>query len=328
MHHVTGHDAGGKSVFLSTDIGDHHRKLVNKSAIANILYSTNQHPVDHNGGVDIKYTRQNERNNTMANKIILVTGATAGIGYETVKAFTRSSNSYHIFLGSRSQKKGDEALQKLQAECQGATNTVEVLQIDVSSDESIEKAFEVVKNSKGRLDVLVNNAGAGFDTEFVQGKISLRECFNRAYDVNVSGANVVTWTFIPLLLKSTQPRLLFVAGLSQMTQAAESYFPTPPQPAGWPKKIDFETIGYRCSKTALSMLMLDWNHKLKEDGIKVFSVSPGFCATGLGGIAEDAWKAMGAGPPSEGGEKIIAVAEGHRDADAGKIIDKVGFIPW
>ena len=118
--------------------------------------------------------------------------------------------------------------------------------------------------------------------------MSLRECFTRAYDLNVAGTNVITWTYIPLLLKSSSPRILFLAGLSHMTQAAESYFPTPAQPAGWPKTIDFETIGYRCSKTALSMLMLDWAHKLRADGVKVFSVSPGFCATGLGNLGADA----------------------------------------
>ncbi|KAI0100873.1 NAD(P)-binding protein [Nemania sp. FL0031] len=261
-------------------------------------------------------------------KVVLVTGANNGIGYETVKAFLQSPNRYHVYLGSRSLEKGKKALEKVQSECPNTTNTVELLQLDLNSDESIERAFEVIKDGRGRLDVLINNAGGGFDGEFLQGKMSLRECFIKAYDLNVAGTNVVTWTFIPLLLKSTEPRILFVAGLSQMTQAAEGYFPTPPQPAGWPKKIDFETIGYRCSKTALSMLMLDWNHKLKEDGIKVFSVSPGFCVTGLGNVGDDVLKAMGAEHPSEGGRRLIAVAEGSRDADAGKILDKVGFLPW
>ncbi|KAM5354716.1 hypothetical protein ACJ41O_001363 [Fusarium nematophilum] len=282
----------------------------------------------------------------MAAKVVLVTGASNGIGYETVKAFLQSPNPYHVFLGSRSLQKGNDVLQQIRAECPGVTNTVELLQLDLNSDESIEKAFEVVKNSYGRVDVLINNAGeqlrvfecckqylsqalgAAFDGEFLQGKISLRECFNKAYDVNVSGTNVMTWTFVPLLLKAAEPRLLFLAGLSQMTQAAEEYFPTPPQPAGWPKKVDFETIGYRCSKTAMSMLMLDWNHKLREDGVKVFSVSPGFCATGLGSVGEEAIAAMGGVHPSEGGQRLLAVAEGSRDADAGKILDKVGFIPW
>lgn len=284
--------------------------------------------------------------NTIAPKVVLLTSATNGIRYETVKAFLQSPNPYHVFLRSRSAKKGESTLQKIQAECPTVSNTVELLQIDLDSDESIEKAFEVVKNGQGRLDILINNAGkqvipnilvfcaklslsgGGFDGEFLQGKTSLRECFNLAYNLNVAGTNVVTWTFIPLLLKSADARILFVAGLSQMTQAAESYFPTPPQPAGWPKQIDFETIGYKYSKTAMSMLILDWNHKLKKDGIKVFSVSPSFCAMGLGGIGEDMMKAMGAEHPSEGGKMLIAVADGHRDADVGKIIDKKGFLPW
>jgi len=63
--------------------------------------------------------------------------------------------------------------------------------------------------------------------------VSLRDCFNKAYDVNVAGTQVMTWIFMPLLLKSTEPRLIFVAGLSSITQASEKYFPTPPQPAGW-----------------------------------------------------------------------------------------------
>ncbi|KAE8348965.1 hypothetical protein BDV28DRAFT_142289 [Aspergillus coremiiformis] len=45
-------------------------------------------------------------------------------------------------------------------------------------------------------------------------------------------------------------------------------------------------IDVRSSKTALNMLMLDWNHKLKADGVKVWGVGPGFLAMGLGGITE------------------------------------------
>jgi len=164
--------------------------------------------------------------------------------------------------------------------------------------------------------------------DFLRGKVSIRECFNKAYNVNVTGTNVMTWTFMPLLLKSSDPRLIFVAGLSHITQAAEKYFPTPPQPAGWPKRIDFETIGYRCSKTALNMLMLDWNHKLKEDGVKVWGVGPGMLVTNLGGAPEMA-KAMGAGHPSAGGQIIQKVVEGERDADVGKVVVKDGGImPW
>ena len=173
----------------------------------------------------------------------------------------------------------------------------------------------------------LKSIGATFDMEFLRGTVSLRECFNRAYDVNVTGAQIVTWTFMPLLLKATDPRLIFVAGLSHMTQVANGeYFPTPPQPAGWPKDIDFETIGYRCSKTALNMAMLDWNHKLKADGVKIWAVGPGHLATNLGNMKEKA-KEMGCQHPSVGGEFLKRVVEGHRDADVGKLVIAKGLIP-
>lgn len=170
--------------------------------------------------------------------------------------------------------------------------------------------------------------GATFDLKYIDGHASLRECFNSAYDVNVTGTTIVTYTFMPLLLQSSDPRLLFVAGLSQMTVAAKEYFPTPPQPAGWPKPtLSFETIGYRCSKTALNMLMFDWNHKLKADGVKVWSVGPGMLATNLGGKPELV-KAMNLEHPGKGGRLMRDVVEGARDADAGQVITyDGGFIP-
>ena len=102
-----------------------------------------------------------------------------------------------------------------------------------------------------------------------------------------------------------------------------------PVAAGWPKSPPHEPIGYRCSKTALSMLMLDWRWKLKEDGVKVFSVSPGFCLTGLGNLGEDRMRAMGAvRTAKQGAAAIFSVAEGHRDNDSGNIIDDEGIVPW
>lgn len=130
---------------------------------------------------------------------------------------------------------------------------------------------------------------------------------------------------MPLLLKSPDPRLIFVSGLSAMTVVNEGpYFPTPPQPAGWPKEIEFETIGYRCSKTALNMLTLDWSHKLKADGVKVWGVGPGMLVTNLGSARELAEK-MGAGHASEGGKLFKKVIEGERDHQAGKVINKDGL---
>lgn len=128
----------------------------------------------------------------------------------------------------------------------------------------------------------------------------MRESFTKAYDTNVAGTHVLTHTLMPLLLVLSFPRLLFISGLSSITAAAERYFPTPPQPPGWPKNIAFETIGYRCSKTALNMLMVDWAFKLREDGVRVWGVMPGLLVTNLGGVPEMA-RSMGAGFPIVGG---------------------------
>lgn len=92
--------------------------------------------------------------------IALVTGGNNGIGYEIVKALFESSKPYHVLLGSRSLEKANVAVDKIKKECPGSTNSLEIVQVDLTSDESINKAFEQVKASPGRIDALINNAGA------------------------------------------------------------------------------------------------------------------------------------------------------------------------
>lgn len=92
-------------------------------------------------------------------RVVLITGGNEGIGWETVKALLESQKPYHIFMGSRSMEKAELAMEKLRKECPKVTNTVETLQVDVTSDESIEKAFEKVQSSRGYIDTLLNNAG-------------------------------------------------------------------------------------------------------------------------------------------------------------------------
>lgn len=75
------------------------------------------------------------------------------------------------------------------------------------------------------------------------------------------------------------------------------------------------------------MLMLDWDHKLKADGVKVWGVGPGFLATNLGNDPEMV-KEMGGGHPSLGGKILRSVVEGERDSDVGKIVERGGITPW
>lgn len=57
---ITAHDSGGRSYFETSDHGDHHRVMGEKQAVANILYSTKENPVELNGDVDIKFAKENE----------------------------------------------------------------------------------------------------------------------------------------------------------------------------------------------------------------------------------------------------------------------------
>ena len=72
---------------------------------------------------------------------------------------------------------------------------------------------------------------------------------------------------------------------------------------------------------------LEWYRMLKEDGVKVWCISPGFLATGLGGNQE-ANKNFGAGDPATAGHFVRSVLEGYRDGDVGRVINRDGVQPW
>lgn len=57
---ITGHNKEGKGVFIHDDAGDHHRLLVDGEAAANIIYSTQDCPVDMNDDKDLEFAKNNE----------------------------------------------------------------------------------------------------------------------------------------------------------------------------------------------------------------------------------------------------------------------------
>jgi NAD(P)-dependent dehydrogenase (short-subunit alcohol dehydrogenase family) len=174
-----------------------------------------------------------------------------------------------------------------------SASTLSLVQIDISSDSSIEKAVETVGSQHGRLDVLVNNAGGSFDHELVTGEKTIREVFNATWDLNVSGTHVLTNLAVPLLLESSDPRLLFItSGTATLAETDLTVGPSArlnaKPPKGWPKTNTgggpFGTPAYRSSKTGLNMVMREWHRILWNDGVKVWAISPGFLATGLAGL--------------------------------------------
>lgn len=157
-----------------------------------------------------------------------------------------------------------------------------------------------------------------------------RTVFNKSYDVNVSGTQVMTATFAPLLLKSANARLLFLtSGTANLTGHEQSLIPARYPPSkGWPKEGLVGGQAYKASKVAINMVMMTWHWFFKDDGVKVWSISPGFLATNLTGDAEALRKA-GAGDPALGGDLIKRVLEGERDGDVARVVAQNGVLqPW
>ncbi|KAH8161411.1 hypothetical protein CIB48_g6836 [Xylaria polymorpha] len=268
-------------------------------------------------------------------KILFITGGNTGLGLEVVKALLQSEVAYEIIIGCRTISKGEDAITELRKEYPQTVSTLSTVKVDLTSDELLEKAIEEISSKYGRLDVLINNSGASFDYEIISGKMSPREAWNTSWDVNVTGTHILTTFAVPLLLKSSDPRLIFLAsGTATLAETQRNDTPalkrlnTSP-PAGWPKQVvGMAATSYRSTKTGLNMLMREWRRLLLNDGVKVWAVSPGFLATGLGGIGEEKLKEMGALDPSVGGHFLKDVVEGKRDHDEGKVIRKDAIQPW
>ncbi|KAK8143588.1 hypothetical protein G3M48_007034 [Beauveria asiatica] len=107
----------------------------------------------------------------------------------------------------------------------------------------------------------------------------MRAIFNRTYDGNVSGTHVLTYSLALLLIKSTDPRLIFVtSSLSTLSRLSGGFIPGwTTWPPGWRKPPTCPSptpIAYRTSKAALNMIMLNWHWILREDDVKSLPCPP------------------------------------------------------
>ncbi|KAL7764000.1 hypothetical protein ACKLNR_005145 [Fusarium oxysporum f. sp. zingiberi] len=261
-------------------------------------------------------------------KLVLVTGANTGLGFQIVKAICSSDTEYEVLVGGRSIQKAEQAITSLKE--QFPSSHLHAIQVDIEDDASIVSAFEHVKTKYGKLDALINNAGAQLDQQLAAGKMSAREMWNKTYDVNVTGTHLLTWAFAPLLLESSDPRLMFIAsGTSSLTTSEHPDFPVNRQPSkGWPKTLtNLDLPAYRSSKTGMNMMMREWFRIFGQDGVKVWAISPGYLATGLG-LGQETNKAQGAIDPAIGAAVVKDVLIGVRDKDVGKVVSKQGIQPW
>lgn len=124
---------------------------------------------------------------------VLVTGANKGIGFALVERILKERDDAMVVLGSRSLERGEAALAELDERHPGASERVDVVELDVSRDDSVAGAARRVGERFGRepppLYGVVNNAGVGLDSG------GLEEVLN----VNTWGVRRVCDAFLPLV---------------------------------------------------------------------------------------------------------------------------------
>lgn len=208
-----------------------------------------------------------------AQTIVLVTGANQGLGFHTVKKLAAEQSNYTLLLASRDSSKGTKAAESIS---DLASNTsVQSIELDITSDESIAKAVDEISFKYGRLDVLFNNAGIAYG-----GESNPRAEWMKIYEVNVASHFLVTEAFVPLLKKATLPRIVFMSsGLGSIQDNLD------PE---WPFYGAFPGNPYTVSKAALNMLAVGTAVKYQQDGFKVNVIDPGFNQTNLNGYNKNA----------------------------------------
>jgi NAD(P)-dependent dehydrogenase (short-subunit alcohol dehydrogenase family) len=244
-------------------------------------------------------------------KKVLITGANKSIGFETARQLLQ--NGYYVFLGSRNLDNGLAAVEKLKAE--GLTQ-VEVIQLDITNDESVKNARMEIGKKTEALDVLINNAGISGGMPQSALKASVEQ-FKKVFDSNLFGVVRVTQAFIDLLQKSSEPRIVNVSSSQgSLTLASD---PTN-------KYYNHKGAVYQPSKSALNMYSIILAYELKDTLIKVNMVDPGFVAT-------DFNNHRGTGTVQEAGTRVAKYAMIGNDEPTGKFISEehnpeTGECPW
>lgn len=229
--------------------------------------------------------------------ITLITGANKGLGLEAARRLIAAGHT--VYIGSRDPQRGRAAADGLGGRA---------LVIDVTSDDSVRAAADLVRAEAGRLDVLINNAGiAGTFTPV--GEVTAAE-MHTVFDTNVFGVVRVMHAFAPLLADSHAPVVVNVS--SGMGSLAVTTDPT---------RLESTLVGlpYPSSKTALNMLTSQYAKAYPR--FRINAVDPGYTATDLN-------HHRGTQSVAEGAEIIVRMAQIGPDGPTGGYFDAAGPVPW
>ena len=188
---------------------------------------------------------------TIMDKIALVTGSSSGIGFETSLALAR--NGFHTFATMRDLSKDEEIKQIIKKE----DLSIEILELDVDSEESVNQAIKTILEKKDRIDVLVNNAGYGMWGTVED--VSIDE-FKEQFETNFFSIIRLIQKVAPIMRKQGSGNIVNISSV-----AGRIGFPVSP--------------AYISSKFALEGLSESLRFELMPFGINVIIIEPGVIKT-------------------------------------------------
>ena len=202
---------------------------------------------------------------TMSGKVCLVTGATSGIGQVTARELAQMDAT--IIAVGRNPQKGAETVAEIKRH--GASDKVEFMQADLSSQESIRDLARTFTAKYDQLQVLVNNAGGVFSK-----RETTVDGLEMTFALDHLAYFLLTELLLPVLERSAPARIVNVSSGAQSTgkidfddlQGAKRY-------SGW--------RAYSQAKLANVLFTYELARRLQGTGVTANCLHPGFVATGF-----------------------------------------------
>ena len=225
-------------------------------------------------------------------KIVLITGSNRGIG----KEIARQMNvlGWQVIATARDQAKAQQAAEEI-------GNGVIGFPLDVTNEDSVNRAANFVHEKFTKLDVLINNAGIIGNRSMVDFDL---EQIKAVMDTNFIGPIRTSKYFLPLLKKSEDARIINISsGMGELASLQEGGY-----------------AAYRLSKTALNAFTILLAAELDSSSVKVVSMCPGWVKTDMGGA--------GATRPVEKGAETAVWLATSNDLKTGKSYRDKKVISW
>ncbi len=175
-------------------------------------------------------------------KVAVVTGGSSGIGLATAQRF--ANEGAHVFLTGRRQSELDAAVKQI-------GNNAAGVQGDASNLADLDRLYSVIKDRKGRIDVLFANAGVA---QYARLGDITEEHFDKLFGINVKGLVFTVQKALPLV----QDGASIILNASVVTAKGIGSFSV-----------------YSATKAAVRSLARTWTVELKHRKIRVNAVSPG-----------------------------------------------------